>query len=128
MEVQNDTSLESAIYSFNRSRTLAHLHDLTDWDWDRVSVFYEGTKSSVIIAEVGPLGYLTRHDRMFAVRGDLLVFQLNGSVVQIIGTSESVIVLDKSDRHSYTGDVQLVPYPTGGGLEIRDANSPPALR
>jgi len=128
VEVQSDTQLESQIYSLDASRTSAHLHDLTDWDWDRVSVFFEGQKSSVIIAEVGPLGNLTNRDRVFAVRGDLIVFQLNGSVVKIIGTSQNSISLDMTGRHSYTGDVQLVPYPTGGGLQIRDADSPPQLR
>jgi len=127
MEVQYDTPLESQIRSLNLDRMSAHLHDLTDWDWDRVSVFYEGTKSSVVIAEVGPLGNLTKRDRVFASRGDLLVFQLNGSVVRIVGTLHHYVSLDKTCRYSYTGDVQLVPYPTGGGLQIRDADSPPEL-
>ena len=125
MEVQHDSSLESQISSLDASRTPAYLHDLTDWEWDRVSIFFYGDESSLLISEVGPLGEITSGKRLYAARGNLFVFQLNGSVTQVIGTVSMDVFADSTGRRSYTGDVELVPYPTGGGLEIRDADSPP---
>ena len=125
MKVMYESSLEAEIDSLNRERSSAYLRDLTDWEWDRVSIFYEGDESSVVIAEVGSLGKITSGKRVFAARGNLFVFQLNGEVTQIIGTLFMDVCPDTTGRRSYTGDVELVPYPRGGGLEMRDADSPP---
>ena len=127
MEVIFESPLEERITDLTRDpdRNSAYLRDLTDWEWDRVSVFYEGDESSLVIAEVGSLGRITSGERVFASRGCLFVFQLNGEVTKIIGTLFIWVFPDTSGRRSYTGDVELVPYPTGGGLELRDADSPP---
>ena len=126
MEVQYESSLEEEIASLNRDkdRHSVYLRDLTDWEWDRVSIFYEGDESSVVIAEVGSLGKITSGKRVYAARGELFVFQLDGEVTQIIGTLIMRVVPDTSGRRSYTGDVELAPRPRGG-LEMRDADSPP---
>jgi hypothetical protein len=125
MEVVYESQLETEIDSLNRERSSAYLHDLTDWEWDQVSVFFEGDESQLVIDEVGSLGTITSGERINAARGNLLVFQLDGKVTQIIGTLQKWVFPDTSGRRSYTGDVELVPYPSGGGLEIRDADSPP---
>ena len=127
LEVVYESQLEAEITALNRDpdRSSALLRDLTDWEWDRVSVFYEGDLSSLVIAEVGSLGRITSEERVFATRGSLFVFQLDGEVVKIIATLHIWVFPDASDRRSYTGDVELVPYPSGGGLELRDVNSPP---
>ena len=124
-EVVYDSPLETEITSLTRNGGSAYLHDLTDWEWDRVSIFFEGDESTMVIEEVGSLGTITSGERVFAARGNLYVFQLNGEVTKIIGTLYIWVFPDTSGRRSYTGDVELVPYPSGGGLEMRDADSPP---
>ena len=124
MEIMYESQLETEITSLNRDRCSAYLSDLTDWEWDRVSVFFEGDKTDMVIAEVGPLGKITSGERVYAARGNLLVFQMNGEVTQVVGTLQTWIFPDASGRRSYSNDVELVPYQSGGGLELRDPDSP----
>ena len=54
----------------------------------------------------------------------LLIFQMNGEVTQVVGTLHTWVFTDASGRRSYKNDVELVPYQSGGGLELRDSDSP----
>jgi len=117
VQITYDNSFESALIELVHTDGLAPLHDLTDWEWDRVSVFFEGDKTSFVETEVGtPLAGITdtRSDYL-SIRGNLIVFQLENRVTKVIGTVIPRIQTnyDPDGRRSYSGRVIVLADPRG---------------
>ena len=129
MEIVYDEDFDTALSDLAKSGGQAPLHDLTDWGWDRVSIFFEGDEVSFVKAEVGTsLGYLTDGSSKYLdVRGNLIVFQMDGKATKLLISNNLWIRTGypSDGRRSYTGDVIVIANPnTHTNCILTDDDSP----
>ncbi|WP_141916530.1 hypothetical protein [Klugiella xanthotipulae] len=87
------------------------LTTMTEWEWDRVSIFEDGATATDINREVGePVVAET----LVAPDSVLLVFQLTGHVARAI-TADNLQLRSGGTSRSFTDDVLLAPVQEGGG-------------
>jgi hypothetical protein len=79
------------------------LAELTTWEWDEVSLFYEGANAEEIEDETG---YRIRDKYLYSP--ETLFFQLDGKVVKIIVIgSTSLYRTDKTKTYDHPGAVEF---------------------
>jgi hypothetical protein len=79
------------------------LAELTTWEWDEVSLFYEGTSAEEVEEETG---YRVRDKYLYSP--ETLFFQLDGEVVKVIVIgSTSLYCTDKIKTYDHPGAVQF---------------------
>jgi hypothetical protein len=78
----SDEALNAKIRSLANCGASAPLRDLTDFDWDNVFTFYEGTSNDAVNEAVGAV--VLRPGPYFLKGGALAVFVRDGAVVKLL--------------------------------------------
>ena len=73
-------------------------------------MFIEGDPNSVIEAEVGCIKGVT--DSGHVLEGGLLIFQIDGAIVRMMGTYNTMVMNGYRDltQRSFGGEVMIAPY------------------
>jgi hypothetical protein len=122
--IVSDENFENALRDIISGQEERPLRELTEWEWDRVSVFFYGDKSSLVEDEVGVS--ITTSERLYQNRGNILVFQSAGEITKVVGTINPLIQVDyySDNRRSYGDDAVVFADPRGyGNCILRDQAS-----
>ena len=107
--IQHDAHLERAVLELSRTGGTARLRDLTDFSWDRVHVFPEGTSAREVNRTVGQA--VLADGSFYYDAGNLLVFTAGGRVVRAVSVLPDVLAT--GNRPTWSGEVRLEPRRPG---------------
>src|SRR5690606_16004064 len=85
----------------------AMLRDLTDFDWDEVHLFNEGASRDRVEQVVGAP---VLKDKYWESSSSLLVFEKDGSIVNVLSITGDYL---RADKPTWTSDVAVVPWGAG---------------
>ena len=112
--MDSDPKLTGALRALSATGARGELAVLTDFEWDAVNVFGEGTRREEIEAVVGdPIV----SDRRYYDAGHLLVFTCRGDVVRAVSVVPDILAVA---HPTWTSDVRLEPVdPTATPAVLR---------
>lgn len=106
--------------------TVQELASVTDWEWDTVSIFTEGTLGEKVLAESGYEvgdGTLTSNERV--IGATLLVFRNDGEVVKAINAGAESLWPTSYDLLTYDYPGYIEKTSLGATLVTAPGEGPP---
>lgn len=105
VDIAQKGQLHDRLRELSSAGDSAALADLTDFTWDKVYIFSEGTRAEEINNKAGT-SVLSQSDRYYSA-GNLLVFSLGGKVVYAADVVPDILVT--GGRAEWGADTRLEP-------------------
>ncbi|QYN41053.1 hypothetical protein K1T35_47785 (plasmid) [Pseudonocardia sp. DSM 110487] len=112
LKLTSDDAFETAVGSVWDNGGSRCIADLTDFEWDGLRIFAEGTPAAMINSYVG--GEVIRRN-YYESSANLLVFTHGGEPARLLMMSGDFLTRDRPDI-TYGPAVRLTVDPPGGGL------------
>jgi hypothetical protein len=112
LKLTSDDAFETAVGSVWDNGGSRRIADLTDFEWDGLRIFAEGTPAAMINSYVG--GEVIRRN-YYESSANLFVFTHGGEPVRLLMMSGDFLTRDRPDI-TYGPEVRLTVDPPGEGL------------